>query len=108
MHLVQVFKSSKKDEMYLYVQKSEGLERVPPALMEVFGKATPVMLVPLTPERQLARADAKEVLRQIEAQGFYLQMPPAKDDVVDATAKLYEQYCAKFDQDAELGGGQNG
>ncbi|QGG80020.1 hypothetical protein GH975_05280 [Litorivicinus lipolyticus] len=103
-HLIQVFKSANKDEMYLYVEKSDGLKRVPDALMERFGKATSVMLLPLTDQRKLARADATEVLKQIDAQGFYLQMPPAKDDVMDETAKLYEEYCSKFDQDPELGG----
>ena len=74
MRLVcQVFRSSRKQEMYLYVDKSRGL---PDALMAQFGEATPVMVLLLTPEKVLARANVAVVLADIKAQGFYLQMPP--------------------------------
>ena len=32
--LCEIFKSSRKDEMYLYVDKRKGMETVPEALME--------------------------------------------------------------------------
>ena len=35
--LCEIFKSSRKDEMYLYVDKRKGMETVPEALMETFG-----------------------------------------------------------------------
>jgi len=62
--------------MYLYVEKSEGLERVPKPLLQDFGEPVEVMIVQLDGQRQLARADAAKVLEQIRGQGFYLQMPP--------------------------------
>ncbi len=82
----QVFRSSRKQEMYLYVDKSSGLQDIPEALMAQFGEPMPVMVLLLTPEKKLARADAAVVLAAIKAQGFYLQMPPtaaalfARDD----------------------------
>lgn len=74
--LCQIFRSSKKPETYLFVDKDKGLEDVPEVLLKQFGEPVPVMSLLLSPERRLARADAREVLEQIAAQGFYLQMPP--------------------------------
>jgi uncharacterized protein YcgL (UPF0745 family) len=62
--------------MYLYVEKSRGLEAVPEELLARFGTPTPVMVLLLTPERTLARADTGAVLASIAKQGFYLQLPP--------------------------------
>ena len=77
MRLVcQVFRSSRKQEMYLYVDKSRALQDIPDALLAQFGDPTPVMVLLLTPEKVLARANVAVVLADIKAQGFYLQMPP--------------------------------
>jgi uncharacterized protein YcgL (UPF0745 family) len=67
--------------MYLYVDKAEGFERIPEALLQRFGEPEAVMLVHLDGKRQLARADADEVVREIREQGFYLQMPPGPADL---------------------------
>lgn len=72
----QIFKSSKTEEMYLYVEKSRGVEDVPDALLAQFGELAPVMTLHLTSERKLARTDAVQVLASIQDQGFFLQMPP--------------------------------
>lgn len=71
-----IYKSSRKDEMYLYVPKADGLQQVPATLMSVFGSPRHVTDMMLTPERRLARADIAQVLEKIASQGFYLQMPP--------------------------------
>lgn len=81
MKICSIFKSSRKDEMYLYVDKRDQLTRVPEPLMEMFGKAVHVMDMPLTKERKLARIESTDaLLSAIEEKGFYLQMPPPKDD----------------------------
>lgn len=78
--ICEVFKSSRKEEMYLYVDKSRGLVDVPEALLERFGTPVSTMTLMLTPDKTLARAKASDVLAAIRDQGFYFQMPPAKDD----------------------------
>jgi len=80
--LCQVFRSSRKQEMYLYVDKIRGLVDVPDTLLAQFGEPVPVMLLQLTPEQRLARADAALVLASIDAQGFYLQMPPTAAELM--------------------------
>ena len=81
-HLVEIFRSSRKDEMYLYVEKAKGLVDVPGDLMKQFGEPESVMTLVLAPDRKLARADTGEVLQNIEEQGFYLQMPPTADELL--------------------------
>ncbi len=71
-----IYKSSKKDEMYLYVPKASGLKQVPEALLSVFGTPRHVTDLMLSPERPLARADIAQVLEKLAGEGFYLQMPP--------------------------------
>ncbi|WP_106478576.1 YcgL domain-containing protein [Phytohalomonas tamaricis] len=78
--ICQVFKSTRKDEMYLYVDKARGLQDIPEALSAMFGRPEPVMTVLLTPEKKLARADATKVIETIRSQGYYLQMPPPRDE----------------------------
>lgn len=71
-----IYKSGKKEEMYLYLAREEGFDSVPELLMARFGKPSLVMQLDLHPGRPLARADASNVLSQLEKEGYYLQMPP--------------------------------
>lgn len=80
MLICSIYHSSKKDEMYLYVDKREGLKPVPEALMERFGKPRHVMDFPVLPGKTLARADITNVSESIREKGYYLQMPPPKED----------------------------
>ncbi len=66
--------------MYLYVDKREVLTRVPDELLEMFGQPVHVMDMPLTAEKKLARADTAKVIAGINEKGFYLQLPPKKED----------------------------
>lgn len=78
--ICEVFKSPRKDEMYLYIDKQEGLKRVPEQLLELFGTPVSVMTLLITEDKKLARIEAKDVMDNIREKGFYLQMPPAKDE----------------------------
>ncbi|MEE8244424.1 MAG: YcgL domain-containing protein [Pseudomonadales bacterium] len=77
MRCVKIFRSSKREGMYLYVDNEELLSRVPPELMQRFGRPVEVMELQLSARKKLARVEAASVLEQIEVSGFYLQMPPS-------------------------------
>ena len=77
--LCEIYKSSKEEELYLFVNRNDGLARVPGLLLEKFGKPQRVTIIPLTADRKLARADAGKVLDAIREKGYYLQLPPPKD-----------------------------
>lgn len=81
--ICSVYKSPRKSEMYLYVDKREALSRVPEALLVPFGAPQHVFDLLLTPERQLAREDVAKVLENIEKQGFHLQMPPGEEEYIE-------------------------
>ena len=72
----QIYKSEKNTEMYLYVDKKQGLELVPEPLLGRFGEPVALMVLLLEPGKKLARANIDEVMSQILENGFYLQMPP--------------------------------
>lgn len=74
--LVRVYRSTRKQEMYLYVDARADLGPVPDELMARFGKPVEALSLMLTADRTLARADAVRVLECIESDGFYLQLPP--------------------------------
>jgi uncharacterized protein len=78
--ICSVYKSSKHDGMYLYVDKTQGLSRVPEALLNRFGEPKAAMTLLLREGRKLANADSEKVLAAIETDGFYLQMPQQKED----------------------------
>ena len=79
--LCTVFRSERKEGMYLYVPKDAPLDELPEALMATFGKPGHVMDLLLTPERTLARAKAQDVMQALKEPGYYLQMPPLESHV---------------------------
>ncbi|MET0091712.1 MAG: YcgL domain-containing protein [Candidatus Thiodiazotropha sp.] len=74
-----IYRSPRKDEMYLYVCREDDFSTVPEALLNRFGTPQRVMSLILGPERKLAREDVNQVLKNLESQGFHLQMPPKMD-----------------------------
>ncbi len=80
--ICDIFKSTREDELYIYVKKSDGLERVPDLLLKRFGAPKHVTTMLLTPQKKLARVDINKVLSELESTGFFLQMPPLKDPEV--------------------------
>lgn len=86
-----VYKSPNKDETYLYVTNQDDLKRVPEALLKTFGRPELVTKIVITQEKQLARVEGSKVLKALKEQGFYLQLPPPKEDYMldlyDSTAK---------------------
>ena len=81
--ICSIYRSPRKNEMYLYVLKSDALERVPLELLSAFGKPQHAFDLVLTPERALAREDIHTVLANLEKQGYHLQMPPAEDEYIE-------------------------
>lgn len=65
--------------MYLYVAADKELDGLPELLLEKFGRPRLVTKLLLRPEKKLAQADVMKVIAAIREQGFYLQMPPAKE-----------------------------
>lgn len=71
-----VYRCAKQDEMYLYLRSDMEPGELPEVLRKRTGMLTQVMELTLSAERKLARANVETVIEQLQAQGFYLQMPP--------------------------------
>lgn len=81
--LCAIYKSPKKAGMYLYVAKRDHFDDVPLSLREMFGKPQFVMLFNLAGDKPLVRADKQEVQQKIAREGFYLQMPPPSENLLE-------------------------
>ncbi len=76
MKLVDVFRTERRADTYLYLEKGTEFNSLPESLREIFGEPALVVSLKLTEERQLARYQGKDILDAITEQGFFLQMPP--------------------------------
>ncbi|KMM81228.1 YcgL domain-containing protein [Pseudomonas deceptionensis] len=81
--ICSIYRSLKRNEMYLYVLKADALERVPETLLAAFGKPHHAFDLVLSPERALSREDIHKVLENLDTQGYHLQMPPAEDEYIE-------------------------
>lgn len=71
-----IYRSPRKDEMYLYLAAEDVFDPVPPELLKPFGQPQFVMQLLLDSNRPLARENVVAVMHNLREQGFHLQMPP--------------------------------
>ena len=78
-----VYKSSRRADTYLFVEKRDVFEAVPEPLMQMFGTPIMVMMVPLFKRESLALADIEKVRSELKEKGYYLQIPPPQENLLD-------------------------
>lgn len=94
--LCAIYKSPRKEGMYLYVEKRDHFDSVPDELRQMFGKPELVMLFNLAGEKQINGSKNQEILQKIQEQGYYLQMPPPVENlhkifVAEQAKKLFTE-----------------
>lgn len=82
--LCTIYKSSKKELTYLFVNKRDDFSDVPAPLMETFGTPALVTVLNLANKDKLAMADIDKVKANLNEKGFYLQLPPPQEDLLKA------------------------
>ncbi|WP_299870966.1 YcgL domain-containing protein [uncultured Cocleimonas sp.] len=75
-----VYRSNKKQGMYLYLVERDNFEDVPESLMKLLGEVVFSFEFDLSKDRKLVKAESEEVLRILKENGYFLQMPPAKSE----------------------------
>jgi len=80
--LCAIYKSAKKEQTYLFVKSRDDFSMVPESLMLTFGTPTLVTLTNLATKEKLAFADIMKVKASLNEQGYYLQLPPPKEDLL--------------------------
>lgn len=74
-NFISIYKSVKKEGMYLYVSKEKGLTKIPDALLGLFGAPILVTHMLVSEEKKFAKFTAEDLLSTLDEKGFYLQMP---------------------------------
>ena len=90
IQLTSIYKSDKREGLYLYTNKAKGLSQVPEALLILFGKPILVTHMLINANKKLAKVDAALLLEKIQTHGFYLQMPDPLPE--------YKQFLANSNQ----------
>ena len=73
-----VYKSLRKEKTFLFVLKENDFSKVPESLLEALGKIEKLIDLELTPERQVARGEARYIMDDLLEKGFHLQLPPTE------------------------------
>ena len=81
-----VYRSKHKQGLYLYLREKDDFSTVPESLLTMLGETTFSFEFDLSEDRKLVRAKALEVIRNMKENGFFLQMPPAKDELLGQKA----------------------
>ncbi|MGR9051038.1 MAG: YcgL domain-containing protein [Gammaproteobacteria bacterium] len=71
-----IYKSLKKDELYLFITHKDDFSAVPSSLLNSLGPLQYVMDLEVHENRKLAREDAGKVLEGLKTKGYFIQMPP--------------------------------
>ena len=74
-----IYRSSRKPDTYLYLATKDDFSEIPETLLTIFGEPEFSFSFNLTNDRKLAREDTDEVLKNLEKEGYHLQL---QDDVL--------------------------
>ncbi|MGK0271227.1 MAG: hypothetical protein ACI88H_001884 [Cocleimonas sp.] len=77
-----VYRSNKKKGMFIYLSNKDDFSCVPESLLKLLGETTYSFEFDLSKERKLVKAEAKEVIKIMGENGYFLQMPPAKSELL--------------------------
>ncbi len=77
-----VYRSNKKQGMYLYLIEKDDFSNIPESLMKLLGEVVYSFEFDLSKNRKLVKEKAEEVLRIMNENGYFLQMPPPKSELL--------------------------
>ncbi|ORU91058.1 MAG: hypothetical protein A6F72_00625 [Cycloclasticus sp. symbiont of Poecilosclerida sp. N] len=78
-----IYKTSKRDGLYLYVKEQDNFSDVPEEVMAHFPVPEHVFDLELSASRPLIREDVFIVIENLQKQGFHLQMSPKNENPID-------------------------
>ena len=76
-----VYRSKRKRDTYLYIKDRDDFSNIPQTVLSIFGDPEYALSFMLDESRKLAQSDPAEVIRQLEINGFYLQLPRTDYDI---------------------------
>jgi len=85
--LTAVYKSKKKADTFLFIEKRDDFSKVPEPLMTMFGQPQYVMIINLAKRTKLGVADLDTLKQSLSDQGYYLQIPPPEENLLSQLRK---------------------
>ncbi|MCF6218991.1 MAG: YcgL domain-containing protein [Gammaproteobacteria bacterium] len=85
-----IYRGKRREDHYIYLAEANNFDPIPDTIKRLMGEFVLAMEIEITLESKLANGNAEEILTQIEAQGFFLQMPP-KHEVLNVKVGSYER-----------------
>ena len=74
-----IYRSLRKDGVYLFLDKEDGFDALPEALLKSVGKLEKAMELDIDPSSKLAYSTPADVLHNLKQQGFHIQLPPNEE-----------------------------
>ncbi len=71
-----IYRSDNKPETYLYLAADVSFEDLPEDLLQIFGEPLLVMNLELGAKGKLAQVNVSTVIKELETNGYFLQLPP--------------------------------
>lgn len=70
-----VYRSSKKDGLYVYLAEEDGLSQLPEPVLHQLGEPELAMTIDLATRTSLGHENIDVVRENLKEQGFHVQMP---------------------------------
>ncbi|CUS48594.1 MAG: hypothetical protein HLUCCO02_00910 [Idiomarinaceae bacterium HL-53] len=86
-----VLRSKKKPDTYLYLKENTSLQDLPESLQMLFTPHEQAMKLWLKPEQKLARLSGQALMKHLDEPGYYLQLPPAHQDILNPRVHSNEE-----------------
>ena len=77
-----VYRSEKKQGMFLYLREKDDFSCVPESLIKLLGETTYSFEFDLNQDKKMVKVEAKEVMKTMDENGYFLQMPPPKSELL--------------------------
>lgn len=78
-----IYRSKHKPGIYVYLLNKDNFDVLPKDLRNRIGALEFTFSMALTESKKLVRADAKQVISDLNESGFFLQMPPPNTNFLD-------------------------
>lgn len=73
-----IYRCAAKNDMYVFLKDQDDFSVIPKHIMKSLGETEFTLEIDITPEKKLAKEDAKTVVSNLEEHGFHLQLPSEK------------------------------
>ena len=70
-----IYRCSRKPDMYIYLAEEDDFSKVPKGIFNSLGIVEFAMELKLRADKKLAREEAAVVMKNLEDNGFHLQLP---------------------------------